>query len=192
MDEADYWGRLEYRISREFAAMQNWDLCHHWCDGLTPELYYLGHSEPRIAGRAWICYGQQRQEEWPFTLFLPAPVGSRDEVDWAALLPPENVTRWLAFDAASKRIQSLTLPDREDAACFSWQAAMRSSWPSSAASMHGRVVRLIGGPPSNEYNRVITCGSQRARATPRRTNCCSRRRPFYRFPKVSCPAGRRC
>ena len=27
---------------------------------------------------------------------------------------------------------------------------------------------------------------------PGRTICCSRRRPFYRFPKVLCPAGRRC
>jgi hypothetical protein len=104
MDEAAYWGHLEYRICREFAAMQNWELRYYWCDGLIPEQYLLGHSEPRITGQAWICYSQ-RQEEWQFTLFLPAPVGSQDQIDWASLLPPENVTRWLAFDPGSKRIQ---------------------------------------------------------------------------------------
>jgi len=104
MSEADYWGRLEYRICREFAAMQNWDLRHYWCDGLIPQRYHLEDSEPRITGQAWICYGQ-RQQEWKFTLFLPEPVGSQDEVDWASLLPPENATPWLAFDSAGKRIQ---------------------------------------------------------------------------------------
>ncbi len=105
MDEADYWGRLEYRICREFAAMQNWDLRHYWCDGLIPERYHLGDSTPRITGRAWICYGQRQQEQWKFTLFMPAPVASQDEVDWASLLPAEDVTRWLAFDPAAKCIE---------------------------------------------------------------------------------------
>jgi hypothetical protein len=113
MEEADYWGRLEYRICREFAAMQNRDLRHYWCDGLIPERYHLGDSEPRITGRTWICYGA-RQEEWKFMLFLPAPVGSQDGVDWASLLPPENMTRWLAFDPDGKRIQiepAVAVPD---------------------------------------------------------------------------------
>jgi hypothetical protein len=113
MEEADYWGRLEYRICREFAGMQNWDLRHYWCDGLIPERYRLGDSEPRITGRAWICRGQ-KQEEWEFTLFLPAPAGTPDDIDWASLLPPENATRWLAFEPGSKRIQfepSAAVPD---------------------------------------------------------------------------------
>src|SRR5688572_8097977 len=104
MDEAEYWGRLEYRICREFAAMQNWDLRHYWCDGLIPEHYRLGASEPRITGQAWIGFGQQ-QEEWEFTLILPGPVGSQEEIDWPSLLPAENVTRWLAFDPSGKCIQ---------------------------------------------------------------------------------------
>jgi hypothetical protein len=87
MGEADFWVSLEYRLCREFAGMANWDLRHLWCDGLIPERYQLGDSEPRITGRAWICHGQ-RQEEWNFTL-----------------LPPENVTRWLALNLSGKLIQ---------------------------------------------------------------------------------------
>lgn len=104
MGEREYWGHLEYRICREFAGMQDWNLRHYWCDGLIPERYHLGDPETRITGYAWIVFGQ-RQEEWEFTLFLPSPVASRDEVDWASLLPPENVTRWMAFDRGTKRIQ---------------------------------------------------------------------------------------
>jgi hypothetical protein len=104
MDEACYWVSLEYRICREFGAMQNWDLRHYWCDGLIPERYHLLGSEPRITGRAWICYGQ-RQQEWTFTLYLPEPIDSQEEIDWASLLPPENVTRWLAFDQETRCIQ---------------------------------------------------------------------------------------
>src|SRR5687768_12433742 len=105
MDEADYWVCLEYRVSREFAGMADWDLRHYWCDGFTPERYHLGDSEPRITGRAWVCYGQYPQEQWPFTLFLGRPVGSRSEIDWRALLPAEDVTRWLALDIPGQRLQ---------------------------------------------------------------------------------------
>jgi hypothetical protein len=104
MDEAGYWMHLEYRICREFAAMQNWDLRHYWCDGLIPDRYHLQGSPPRITGQAWVCYGQ-RQQEWKFTLFLPDSVGSIEEIDWASLLPAENVTRWLAFDPETQRLQ---------------------------------------------------------------------------------------
>ena len=104
MDERDYWGRLEYRLCREFAGMPERHLRYLWCDGFIPQQYLVDDTTPRITGRAWICEGQQ-QEEWEFTLFLPTVVASRDRVDWAALLPPDNVTRWLAIDSANKRIQ---------------------------------------------------------------------------------------
>jgi hypothetical protein len=113
VDEGDYWVSLEYRVCREFAGMKDWDLRHLWCDGFIPERYRLSGSEPRITGRAWICYGT-RQHEWKFTLFLPHPVGSREEIDWASLLPAENVTRWLALDQVGKHIQmepSAAVPD---------------------------------------------------------------------------------
>jgi hypothetical protein len=113
VDEADYWVSLEYRVCREFARMADIKLRHLWCDGFIPERYVLDGSEPRITGRAWICCGPI-QERWNFTLFLPYPITSRREVDWASLLPPENVTRWLALEERDKRIQvepSAAVPD---------------------------------------------------------------------------------
>lgn len=105
MDEADYWVALEFRVCREFAGMPLKNrLRDLWCDGFIPEQYFLDDPSPRITGRAWICHGT-KQDEWEFTLLLSHPVGSRAEIDWSALLPPENVTRWLAFDQPSKRIQ---------------------------------------------------------------------------------------
>jgi hypothetical protein len=95
--EADYWVRLAFRICREFAGMSDRHLQYLWCDGITPEEYLLDDPAPRITGRAWICNGP-KQDEWNFTLFLPHPVDSREEINWASLLPPENVTRWLALD----------------------------------------------------------------------------------------------
>ncbi len=103
MDEAYYWGALEFRICREFAGMPERHMQYLWCDGLVPEQFLLDGPTPRIIGRAWICNGS-RQDEWEFTLFLSAR-SARAEIDWAALLPAEDVTRWLAFDPEGKRIQ---------------------------------------------------------------------------------------
>ncbi|AMV29151.1 hypothetical protein VT84_32450 [Gemmata sp. SH-PL17] len=104
MNEADFWLRLEFRLCSEFAGMADRHLRYLWCDGFGPERYHLGDFEPRITGHVWICNGD-KQDKWEFTLFLPHPIGSRDEIDWASLLPPGNVTRWLAFDSRGKRIQ---------------------------------------------------------------------------------------
>jgi hypothetical protein len=113
VDEADYWASLEYRICREFAGMSQRHLQYLWCDGLIPEQYLLDDPTPRITGRAWIGNGP-RQDEWEFTLLLGRPVGARAEIDWSALLPAENVTRWLALDQRCNRIEidpSAALPD---------------------------------------------------------------------------------
>jgi hypothetical protein len=105
MGEADYWASLEYRVSREFGGMADFDLRHFWCDGFMPADYHLTGSDPRITGRAWVCFGQHPQQQWEFTLFLGRPFGSREEIDWPSLLPPEGVTRWLAIDRAGARLQ---------------------------------------------------------------------------------------
>src|SRR5262245_54400936 len=104
MSESDYWLELEYRVSAEFAEMADNRLRFLWCDGFTPLEYLLDDSLPRITGRTWICNGP-KQEEFDFTLFLKALVDSRADVDWSALIPPTGVTRWIAVDVASRRIQ---------------------------------------------------------------------------------------
>jgi hypothetical protein len=103
LDEADYWARLEYRVSREFEGMSERRLRSLWCDAFMPQHYLVSEPTPRIIGRALICDGPS-QHEWEFTLFLPTGVGSRDEIAWASLLPAQDVTRWLAVDLAGKRI----------------------------------------------------------------------------------------
>jgi hypothetical protein len=104
VNEAEYWMSLEFRLCGEFAGMADRHLRYLWCDGFIPQEYLLDASCTLITGRVWICNGR-RQDEWEFTLFLPQSVGARDQINWAALLPPENVTRWLSVDPAGRRIQ---------------------------------------------------------------------------------------
>ena len=104
MSEDEFWVSLEFRVCREFAGMSQNHIRGLWCDGFESRRWSLDEPRPRIVGRAWICSGP-RQAEWDFTLFLPHPVASREEIDWAALLPPENVTRWLSLDFDRKLIQ---------------------------------------------------------------------------------------
>lgn len=96
MDEADYWSRLEYRITREFAGFEDRHLRANWCDGLVADDYELHGAEPCIRGRAW-C-GPSGQERWTFSLLLGPAVDAHHEIDWSTLLPGENVTGWLTPD----------------------------------------------------------------------------------------------
>ena len=104
MNEADYWISLEFRVCREFAGMPEKRLRGLWCDGFVPAQYVLNSPPPRITGRCWICNGP-KQAEWEFALLFPKPFRSREDIDWATLLPPENVTRWIAFDERRQYIE---------------------------------------------------------------------------------------
>jgi hypothetical protein len=113
MSEADFWVSLEYRLCSEFAGMPERRLQHLWCDGFIPSQYQLNDSRPRITGKAWICNGPL-QDEWDFALLLPGPAQSPEEIDWASLLPPENVTRWMALDEGRRYIEiepAVAVPD---------------------------------------------------------------------------------
>ena len=104
MDEAYFWGRLEFRLCREFAGLSERRYQYFWCDGFVPQEYILDGPSPRITGRCWICNGPA-QAEWDFALILPGSVGSREEIDWAALHPAANVTRWMSFDEGRRYIE---------------------------------------------------------------------------------------
>ncbi len=104
MDEKSFWSKLEWHICREFAGMVDGRIRHFWCDDQGPYAWYLDDSTPRIVGTAWIG-DDVNPREWEFTLYLPGPTASRQEVKWEALLPADNVTRWLAFDLEHRRIQ---------------------------------------------------------------------------------------
>jgi hypothetical protein len=104
MDEATFWLWLEGRLCHEFAGLP--ERRHHylWCDGFLPDDYILEDPNPRITGRCWICNGR-RPSDWTFALFLPRAFGSRDEIEWKSLLPPIDVTRWMAFDEDRRYVE---------------------------------------------------------------------------------------
>jgi hypothetical protein len=104
MSEADFWVRLEYRLCDEFAGMPERRLQYLWCDGFIPNQYLLDDDRPRVTGKAWIGNGP-RQAEWDFALLLPRPCHTREEIDWAALLPPANVTRWMTVEEGHRYIE---------------------------------------------------------------------------------------
>lgn len=97
MTEKDYWLKLEYRLGVEFRYMPDRRFGGLWCDGFNPEIYSIADAPPRISGRVWIVK-DQNQEEWKFELYLPQVVHSLDEIEWDRLLPPIDMTHWLAVD----------------------------------------------------------------------------------------------
>jgi hypothetical protein len=92
--EEDFWLALEYRICSEFAGFADEGLRGHWCDGLIPEEYDLQADESCIRGVAY-C-GPSGQERWRFTLLVGPGANSAAEIDWASLLPADDVTGWLS------------------------------------------------------------------------------------------------
>jgi hypothetical protein len=92
MDEDDFWPRLAWRIDAELAGFETGRFRSTGCDGIVPDIYDLSAPEPQIRGRVW-C-GRNGQEQWEFTLLLAAR--SVTDIDWAALLPADDVTGWLS------------------------------------------------------------------------------------------------
>ena len=113
VDENSFWVSLEFRLCHEFMGLPERRYHYFWCDRFIPSQYVLDGPSPRITGRCWICNGP-RQAEWEFALLLPRPFGSREEIDWASLLSPSNVTRWMAFDECYRYIEiepAVAVPD---------------------------------------------------------------------------------
>jgi hypothetical protein len=113
MDERTYWTALEFRLCAEFNGLPERRLQYWWCDGLEPGQYLLDSSPPQITGGAWICNGP-KQDIWRFILFLDKSYGSREEIDWSSILPPQGVTSWIAIDESNKVLQmepSAAVPD---------------------------------------------------------------------------------
>ena len=103
MDESEFWTRLEYRISAEFAGSADRRLRYYWCDGLVPDGYDLLGAEPQISGLAW-C-GPSGQERWRFTLVAGQRATSRDQISWLTLLPGDLLTGWLIPDPQNKTLR---------------------------------------------------------------------------------------
>ena len=96
---------MEFRLSRELAGLAVKRKGKLWCDGVAPTAILGLESPPRIEGEAWIGVDSQALSLWRFTLFLPRPVISREEINWNELLPLENHTYWLAIDMQRRLLQ---------------------------------------------------------------------------------------
>src|ERR1700727_1300551 len=95
LEERDFWVRLEYRVCAEFQDLADSSLHYFWCDGLIAEQYDQQDGELQVRGTAWIGHGD-RQERWRFVLQAGQPPADSGGADWAALLPDDNLSGWLA------------------------------------------------------------------------------------------------
>lgn len=100
MDEKTFWWALELRVARELSGLRKRHLGALWCDGISPGIYLLAHQPPRIEGAAWIGYDET--VPWHFTLLLPGPVRSLEEIDWSSLVPPDDGACWLGLDESRR------------------------------------------------------------------------------------------
>ncbi len=113
LTEREYFGHLEMRVSRELAGMRQRELRELWCDGFIPDDFNVVGNRCRITGSVWVAFGQARQESWKFVLNLGG-TRSRDEINWATMLPAEDVTGWLALDFNTKFMKVNPLGARAD------------------------------------------------------------------------------
>lgn len=104
MTEPEFWTHLEYRVCREFYGLRDSKYRGLGCDGFIAETFEVEAGCACIRGRAWIQRGHD-QEAWPFTLQIGRGITSRDEIDWARLLPAEDVTGWLSIDLQRKTLK---------------------------------------------------------------------------------------
>lgn len=105
MDAATFWNHLEYRVCREINGLRTDEHRGLWCDGFIPEDSHFDDGPPRVTGRVWMGRGPRHQEQWRFTLLLPADVTSEADVDWASIFPAEDVTGWLSLDATKREMR---------------------------------------------------------------------------------------
>ena len=98
MTEAEYFGHLEMRVSRELAGMRREELRRMWCDGFLPEKFVVTGSGSHVAGKVWMDDGRGHQSLWNFVLLLGPSRVERAAVEWAELLPVEDTTGWLYLD----------------------------------------------------------------------------------------------
>jgi hypothetical protein len=102
--EAEYWKELEFRLCVEFAGLPERRFRYWWCDGLLAQQYRLDENPPRITGVAWLG-DNAAGTRWEFALLLPERAAAIESIDWASLLPAENMTCWMSFDEERKYLE---------------------------------------------------------------------------------------
>ena len=121
VDAREFWIRLEYRVGLEIDGLRGDDYRGVWCDGFAPEMFQLIGGRPTITGGVWLGKSGYRggQEHWRFSLLLPESIRGEQDIEWAAILPHDDVTGWLWLDQ-SRRLMKLdpaaAYPDRHSPA----------------------------------------------------------------------------
>ena len=105
MNEADFWSRLEYRVTREMSELADCRRLGLWCDGFLPQHFLLGKIQRAVKGGVWIGIGPKEQKLWSFELFTPQSYRKVEDLSWGELLPPDGVTEWLAVFFEQERIE---------------------------------------------------------------------------------------
>lgn len=99
----EYFDALESRVCGELAGMRDITLHIVWCDGFLAEPQIeISRRHRRVTGKVWIGFGGSHQELWDFHLLLGPMVKDPQQIDWAALLPADEVTGWLSMYFESK------------------------------------------------------------------------------------------
>ncbi|MGG6267659.1 hypothetical protein ACQ4M3_11625 [Leptolyngbya sp. AN03gr2] len=104
MNGAECWERLEFCCCEALREHSERRFRFLWCDGFIPVEYQLDYSAPKIAGKVWICNGQQ-QTDWAFTLLLPQLFRPVEAIDWAVLLPSNELVEWLSLNENDRCIE---------------------------------------------------------------------------------------
>lgn len=104
MTEAQFWKRLELRVSAELACLSTANLQALSCQKLTPEAYLLDKEQPAIVGRALIREMGQTRSEWQFAIAVPDGFAFAGCAGWDALYPPETMTRWCSVHEQAKHL----------------------------------------------------------------------------------------
>ena len=99
MNEADFWVHLEFRLSAELEGMDDRTLRHWWCDGFNT--LHLDTERGCFIGTCWMVDGQ-KQQMWDFALYLGDEPCDRERINWAALLPDDELTGWVDLDFKRK------------------------------------------------------------------------------------------
>jgi hypothetical protein len=87
--------------------MRQRELRGWWCDGFIPEKFVVTGKGCHVSGQVWIDNGRT-QTLWNFVVLLGPSLKSFDGVDWAMLIPAEDVTGWLSLDFDNKFLKIKT------------------------------------------------------------------------------------
>lgn len=114
MDVKDFWTQLEFRVCREIDGLPGDDFRGLWCDGFIPDRCEICDGRMVVSGRVWMAWGSV-QHQWVFMLPLPVGATCESDVNWEAILPPEDVTGWLSLDRTRRKMKvdpDAAFPDR--------------------------------------------------------------------------------